>query len=369
MYCSIIPVSDQIDIPLDAIYSVIERFINIFYITSNFAAKAPACIYIDMGERIFTNVLIVYVYVFSGFQFVNTHREIQTDRPIVGIVAQSIPRPWKQYVGAGSSYIVASYVKFLEASGARVVPIRTDLSEEKIKKLFQSINGAIFPGGSVGLFKSGYANTSRIIFDLAMKTFDNGGYFPIMGMCLGHQFLATVVNGPGEIRIRTDAYNFRAPLNLKKDYRESKLFRNIPDYLVKPFNATFTAHFHKYSLPFKLFQENKKLQNFYKVLTTNFDRKGTQFVSTLEARKYPFYSTQWHPEKCAFEWGIKKKTPHDLTAIRLGQYMSNFFVNEARFSSHKFSSEKEVRGALIYNYRPVYTGKRQGFAYEQLYAF
>jgi hypothetical protein len=117
MYCSIIPVNDQIDIPLDAIYSVIERFINIFYITSNFAAKAPVCIYIDMGERIFANVLIVYVCVFSGFQFVNTHREIQTDRPIVGIVAQSIPRPWKQYVGAGSSCIVASYVKFLEESG------------------------------------------------------------------------------------------------------------------------------------------------------------------------------------------------------------------------------------------------------------
>ena len=184
---------------------------------------------------------------------------------------------------------MASYVKFFEASGARVVPIRTDVSKQKLKKPFQSINGAIFPGGRASLINSSYANTSRIIFDLAKKTFDNGEYFPIMGICLGHQCLPTLVNGlTSKIRIPTDSFNLNAPLNLINYYRNSKLFHGIPDYLLKSVNQTpITAHYHKYSLPSKLFQENKKLNVFFKVLTTNVDRKGVEFVSTLEARKYP----------------------------------------------------------------------------------
>ena len=293
---------------------------------------------------------ILYVLFCSHFTFADTRREIKTNRPVIGVIAQP-------GYGRGSYYIQGTYVKFLESSGARVIPIRTNLSKEKIKKLFQSINGAIFPGGHFGLISSAYANTSRIIFDLARKTFDNGGYFPIMGMCLGHQFLATVLNGPFHIRIRTDSYNLTAPLNLVTDYRESKLFRNIPDHLVKCFNTTFgiTGHFHNYSLSVKLFKENRKLKEFFKVLTTNFDRKGTEFVSTMEGRKYPFYSTQWHPEKSPFEWTITKNIPHSLAAIQLSQYMSNFFVNEARVSSHKFASEKVLRKSLVDNYKSVYS--------------
>ena len=210
-----------------------------------------------------------------------------------------------------------------------------------------------------------------MIFNLARETFDNGGYFPIMGMCLGHQFFATVVNGPGDIRIPTDSHGFLAPLNLSKDYRESKLFRDVPDYLAKAFNSspTITAHNHDYSLPVQLFEKNKKVKDFYKVLTTNVDRKGKQFVSTMEARKYPFYSTQWHPEKCSYEWSARQKVSHDLIAIQLAQYISNFFVNEAKFSSHKFATEEEAKEALIYNYQPLYTGRKEVYFIEQAYIF
>ena len=324
-----------------------------------------------MKGKIYIIFITIFYHLtcFGSLQFTPRRRKIQTDRPIIGIVAQSTRR--MPFENRGSFYISAAYVKFLEQSGARVVPIRADLSESELKALFHSINGAVLPGGRVGLFNSSYANTSRMIFNLARETFDNGGYFPIMGMCLGHQFLATVLNGLGVIRVPTDSRNFLAPLNLSKDYRESKLFRDVPDYLAKAFNSspTITAHNHRYSLPVQLFEENIKVKNFYKVLTTNVDRKGKQFVSTMEARKYPFYSTQWHPEKCSFEWSVRQTIPHDLTAIQLAQYISNFFVNEAKFSSHKFTTEREARKALIYNYKPVYTGRKEVYYTEQVYIF
>ena len=86
-------------------------------------------------------------------------REIQTNRPIIGIMAQSTYN--MAFKNLGRNYIPTSYVKFLESSGARVVPILNNLTEVKTKKLFESINGAVFPGGRVSVLTSGYANISR----------------------------------------------------------------------------------------------------------------------------------------------------------------------------------------------------------------
>lgn len=39
---------------------------------------------------------------------------------------------------------------------------------------------------------------------------------------------------------------------------------------------------------------NDKLKAFYNVLSTNADRKGKVFSSTVEGIKYPVYGTQWY---------------------------------------------------------------------------
>lgn len=43
------------------------------------------------------------------------------DRPVIGILTQ--PSRTCEKIGKGNSYIAASYVKYLESAGARVVPI------------------------------------------------------------------------------------------------------------------------------------------------------------------------------------------------------------------------------------------------------
>lgn len=49
------------------------------------------------------------------------------------------------------SYIAAGYVKWIESAGARAVPIRFYASDGELRRIFQSINGLVFPGG-VSLF-------------------------------------------------------------------------------------------------------------------------------------------------------------------------------------------------------------------------
>lgn len=97
------------------------------------------------------------------------------------------------------------------------------------------------------------------------------------------------------------------------------------------------------------------MTSFFNVLSTNVDRKGREFISGWESKKFPIYGTQWHPEKNPFEWTLQENLPHSPDAILVTQYMSNFFVSETRKNNHSFSNVNEETAALIYNYSPVFT--------------
>lgn len=57
------------------------------------------------------------------------------DYPIIGVVAQETSDP------ETFSYIAASYVKFIEGGGARVVPIWINKPKKYYKHLMKKING------------------------------------------------------------------------------------------------------------------------------------------------------------------------------------------------------------------------------------
>ena len=51
----------------------------------------------------------------------------------------------------GHTYIAASYIKFVEASGARAVPILEGSTRAEVEALFPRLNAVVFPGGNVRL--------------------------------------------------------------------------------------------------------------------------------------------------------------------------------------------------------------------------
>ncbi|XP_046853312.1 gamma-glutamyl hydrolase-like [Xenia sp. Carnegie-2017] len=288
------------------------------------------------------------------------------NRPIIGILAQSTEG--ENFQKFGSSYISASYIKYIESSGARVVPVRNDLNENETEELFRSINGVLFPGGGVDLVTSGYARIGKQFYNLAKKSFDIGDYFPIWGSCLGHQFLSFLASEDENILSMTNSENYPIPLNFTADYRDSRLFTGISEELAKfASNADSTINMHRYSVLVSKFKKSKKMKNIFRTLSTNNDRDGKEFVSTMEGVKYPFYGSQWHPEKNSFEWTLNENIPHQEMSIKLTQYMSNFFVNEARQSMHRFSTREKEEASLIYNYTPTFTGNISNF--EQCYFF
>ena len=105
------------------------------------------------------------------------------EQPVIGIVAQGIDSDFSgdpRFDGY-DSYIMAAYVKFVEAAGARVVPILynepTSVTLDKLSKL----DGVLFPGGA-----NSYVSKARTIMSELTKYNDEGHFYPAWGTCLGY---------------------------------------------------------------------------------------------------------------------------------------------------------------------------------------
>uniref|UniRef100_A0A3Q1GCL2 folate gamma-glutamyl hydrolase n=1 Tax=Acanthochromis polyacanthus TaxID=80966 RepID=A0A3Q1GCL2_9TELE len=286
-----------------------------------------------------------------SFSFIPFSSSVQrNDRPIIGVLAQEVflPKPNQ------TSYIAASYVKFLEAAGARVVPV--------ILCVVFLVDRILYPGGGVSIISSGYERAAKIFYELAIEANKRGDYFPVWGTCLGFEQLTYLTSGKVTLS-HTDTSGVALPLVFTNG---SRMFKGFPAELMKDLaSEPLTENSHQWSLGTLTYNTNEELRKFYKVLSTNTDGK-TEFVSTVEANDYPIYGTQWHPEKNAFEW-TRPYIPHSPSAVKTTFYMAEFFVNEARKNFHRFESEEGESKALIYNYSPVYTGNNSSF--EQIYFF
>ncbi|XP_029990345.1 gamma-glutamyl hydrolase isoform X2 [Sphaeramia orbicularis] len=284
-------------------------------------------------------------------------------RPVIGVLAQE-NLPGDQFA-QGSSYIAASYVKYLEGAGARVVPIRINRTEEEYTKIFYSINGLLLPGGDVDIQTSQFSRAARIFYDLALKANDASDYFPIWGTCQGFQQLVVLTANKNLLTL-TDTKAVALPLTFTPA-QSSRLFRSFPKDLLQALaEENITSNFHSWSLSLQNYSRNAKLKRFYKVLSTNNDGKK-EFISTMEAYRYPFYAVQWHPEKSPFEWIDKPGMVHSTNAIKACFYTASFFVSEAMKNHHHFSSPSEEEAALIYNFSPVFRGT--GAVFVQNYYF
>lgn len=293
------------------------------------------------------------------------HQNPVNDRPVIGILTQIVTDD--VLTPFGSTFIPAEYVKYVESGGSRVMPIRLTHTTEEYEDIFRKINGLLFIGGASNLQTSDFARVAKIFFKLALKANDEGDFFPIWGTCLGMQLLTVLVSGENLLEKAT-AENVTFPLNLTADAYSSRMFRDFPEDFMKILTQeALTGNFHHYGLTVETFQKHEILHNFFTMLSTNIAVNGLRFVSTMEAKRYPFYGVQWHPEGNAFLWSRGLNFSHSAHAVHLSSLMAEFLVSEGRKSSHHFDNPAEEASSLIYNFTPVYIANV--CKYEQAYFF
>lgn len=301
--------------------------------------------------------------------------------PIIGVFTQPTTSTAGD-CGGNCLYVAASYVKYLESAGARVVPINYHATNAELDTLFNSINGIFFPGGS-----SSFPSSAQYMFDKVVAANDAGDFFPLWGTCMGFEWL--MIAGSRDQNILDphtgvlDAENYSIPLNFTAAMKDSKLFEHAPPAIVNVLSKyDVTMNNHMYGIYPTTLSSTPALASLYNVLSTNYDRavrlfhlqlpilitdvvslspQGAEFVSTVEAFNYPIFGSQWHPEKNTYEWQRDANgAPHEAInhardAVLIAQYTANFFVEQARHNFHKFATAADEDKALIYNYTPVKT--------------
>lgn len=280
--------------------------------------------------------------------------------PVIGVMTQPIP-------GDTSTYIAASYIKWIEAGGARSIPIPYDAPAEMVEDLFSQVNGVLFTGGGSDLSQSAVD-----VWRLANQANQNDeDFFPIWATCLGFEWLLELASGNTSI-LESDfrAENISLPLlrvDRYKLYQNEGLYRNVQ-------KNNITMNNHHQGISPQTFLDTPALTKLWKITSVNRDVQGKPFVSTMEPvnpQKFPVYGVQYHPEKNAFEYATFPHTnipyeaiDHSPQGISMSLELSSFFVDLARTNqiNGKHEYNKTDTYPLVYSY-PM----KRGVKFEQTF--
>jgi len=188
--------------------------------------------------------------------------------PIIGVLVQKITdKGLIEEVPElkGKSFISASYIKWLESAGARVVAFHPNMTEAKIEQLFKSVSGILLPGGEINLNNSGYATLGRKLYKMAKDANADGVNFPIFGICRGMQALAVFEELNNSSLMLTDSRNYTTSVHYTLEMTMDDFLKDMDVPLMAAVEAyNITSHFHKYGIPPKAMKKDS--MKAYKVL-------------------------------------------------------------------------------------------------------
>lgn len=287
--------------------------------------------------------------------------------PIIGIL--SLPNSECGSKEADVTSCFSSfYTKWLESAGARVAVIPYNLEKVELRVLLESLNGVLFTGGDIDMYKPHpYFTTAKFIYDYVKDVNNKGKYYPLWGTCQGFQLMVNFEIGDSTIyHCNFNSRNISLPLEFTSEAMKGKMFGadSVPESIYKIYQSdNITANIHYCGFYPEDWDKSEKLKSFYRVISTNKDIDGKPFISTIEALNYPMYGAQWHPERPQFEFDPTLRISHSIKSMIGMQYISNFFVSECRKNTNQMAIfiQKEF---LIYNHVPqgnTTTGKQSYF--------
>lgn len=249
---------------------------------------------------------------------------IAHDRVIVGVLTIEISKAFEiMYDGQGfTSYLPASYVKWVEQGGARTVPIYLGMGEGYYRDILSKVNGVLLPGGFVDKNKQGgYAEASGHIMRIASELNNNGDFLPIFGIGAGMDLMLYHTNDEEDIMEECQmdymtvsltftkkgkafyrVFEFISTQNSSQGTKQCALYNSSSDHVRNLFTKHPVAVFNSKKCYIKEAFEASDLSENWNIFSLNIDQGKRIFVSGVEHKLFPFYGVMFHPEKIAFEW-------------------------------------------------------------------
>jgi len=190
---------------------------------------------------------------------------------------------------------MSAYVKYIEASGARVVPLIVSDSDDVLQMKLDHVDGVLFPGGA-----GDYIDMGMKVLDYAKKMNDQGHFFPLWGTCLGFERLvAFTADSPGDALSLIEAEHVSLPITFTKDPTTTRMYQGLGQSAWELQNNPFLYNGHHFGVKPETMENDAGLKSFWDVTAISYtpDDEKTAFVASVEAKNYPFFGTQYHPEK------------------------------------------------------------------------
>lgn len=220
---------------------------------------------------------------------------------VVGIISVPLSPDKKFFSVCGDSYLANSHIKWLKSQN--IEPLVIPYNTKNLKPYLKLVDGLYFPsGGAFAVTQPEYYKCCKKLLHLAMKENDKGNYFPIWGCCMGFQQMLIITDGKDDTENfleKFDSYgNLMCDIKFTTEGEQTRIARGIDDKIKKRLTRKkCSLNNHKLGISVRKFKKNKKLTDFYNIVGTSRDRKNKEFVTIIEARHYPFYAVQWHPER------------------------------------------------------------------------
>ena len=302
----------------------------------------------------------------EGMHYINELPDLNA-QPVFAILAQPLEYVDLPIDSNATDYIASSYVKFLEMSGARVVPITLNSTYAEINAILSKVNGVMFTGGEAPFWEAssqfpalaaGEADLGCYIFEQVKKINDLGTFFPLWATCLGFELIHVCANNEFETignfdgtppYINTNEFTRSAATSAIFTYRSPIIGHQMMEIFKRKKVAVLN---HRFGISPQAYETFASLRETFEILSTMHDLSGNPFVAMVQGKKYPIFGTQFHPEKNLFEF-LNSVFPHDNDAIISASYLSNFIVSLGRKNNNTFPIE-ELNQQLIYNYPPIF---------------
>lgn len=241
--------------------------------------------------------------------------------PLIGVLTQQ----WD----AEHSYMAASYAKLVEMGGGRAVAIHHNAPLSQIRRMHNSLNGVILPGGNTG---GNYSAAVSLLVNLTLQVAQKSGgrdQVPLWGICLGFEMLSwNIARNRSVSTSPWGALLLPRPLVMSNT---SRMFAGVDMSLLHVMgHENVTMHNHGGGVAPEVFLSNDRLRATFDVTSTAVGRTGRRFANVIEGKNgLHIYGTIWHPEMPPFEHEMAV-IPHSKAAVRTSQWVADFFVEQCR---------------------------------------
>jgi len=172
-----------------------------------------------------------------------------------------------------------------------------------------------------------------------------------------------VLSGGDDYSLLTEYDSYYVPLavNFTKNAENSGFFdylsingkRELMDYLSA---VPATDNLHHYGVHPLDYARSQGMREMFRIVGTSLDVKGREFISMMEARNYPIFGVQFHPERTASEHHAYENLVQDYNAIRAMHHFAAMLVQKSKknLDKHAFRDRDAFTRALVYMHQPFY---------------